>query len=117
MGRSLTLALCLLVLGANNGVAFTPRVALPGEYCPDIHHPLLPGTPLAALKPLTGLGGGGGRSKKQKFNPILKKLTENFRKKPAKKLFPKLFHFHRKAEFTFNGFPPMLESSAMRWRT
>ncbi|GBL76747.1 hypothetical protein AVEN_53423-1 [Araneus ventricosus] len=37
--------------------------------------------------------------------------------KPDKKLFPKLFHFHRKAEFAFNGFHPMLESSATRWRT
>ncbi|GBN93879.1 hypothetical protein AVEN_67592-1 [Araneus ventricosus] len=31
MGRSLTLPLCLLVLAGNNGVAFTPWVALPGE--------------------------------------------------------------------------------------
>ncbi|GBL72049.1 hypothetical protein AVEN_115070-1 [Araneus ventricosus] len=44
MGRSLTLPLCLLVLAGNNGVAFTPWVALPGEYTPDVHHPLLPGT-------------------------------------------------------------------------
>ncbi|GBM42768.1 hypothetical protein AVEN_81590-1 [Araneus ventricosus] len=45
MGRSLTLPLCLLVLAGNNGVAFTPWVALPGEITPDVHHPLLPGTP------------------------------------------------------------------------
>ncbi|GBM50768.1 hypothetical protein AVEN_35664-1 [Araneus ventricosus] len=45
MGRSLTLSLCLLVLAVNNGVAFTPWVALPGEYTPDVHHPLLPGIP------------------------------------------------------------------------
>ncbi|GBM08153.1 hypothetical protein AVEN_214483-1, partial [Araneus ventricosus] len=35
MGRSMTLPLCLLVLAGNNGVAFTSRVALPGEYTPD----------------------------------------------------------------------------------
>ncbi|GBO10787.1 hypothetical protein AVEN_76123-1 [Araneus ventricosus] len=45
MGRSLTLPLCLLVLAGNNGVAFTPWVALLGEITPDVHHPLLPGTP------------------------------------------------------------------------
>ncbi|GBM83925.1 hypothetical protein AVEN_49580-1 [Araneus ventricosus] len=45
MGRSLTLPLCLLVLAGNNGVTFTPWVALPGEITPDVHHPLLPGTP------------------------------------------------------------------------
>ncbi|GBN97681.1 hypothetical protein AVEN_272676-1 [Araneus ventricosus] len=45
MGRSLTLPLCLLVLAGNNGVAFTPWVALPGEITPDVQHPLLPGTP------------------------------------------------------------------------
>ncbi|GBM82323.1 hypothetical protein AVEN_128752-2 [Araneus ventricosus] len=45
MGRSLTLPLCLLVLAGNNGVAFTPWVALPGEITPDVHHPLFPGTP------------------------------------------------------------------------
>ncbi|GBM44322.1 hypothetical protein AVEN_232114-1 [Araneus ventricosus] len=45
MGRSLTLPLCLLVLAGKNGVAFTPWVALTGEYTPDVHHPLLPGTP------------------------------------------------------------------------
>ncbi|GBN83410.1 hypothetical protein AVEN_169525-1 [Araneus ventricosus] len=45
MGRSLTLPLCLLVLARKNGVAFTSWVALPGEYTPDVHHPLLPGTP------------------------------------------------------------------------
>ncbi|GBL59899.1 hypothetical protein AVEN_211765-1 [Araneus ventricosus] len=45
MGRSLTLPLCLIVLARNNGMAFTPWVTLPGEYTPDVHHPLLPGTP------------------------------------------------------------------------
>ncbi|GBM60051.1 hypothetical protein AVEN_109672-1 [Araneus ventricosus] len=45
MGRSLTLPLCLLVLAGNNGVTFTPWVALPGECTSDVHHPLLPGTP------------------------------------------------------------------------
>ncbi|GBN24591.1 hypothetical protein AVEN_59173-1 [Araneus ventricosus] len=45
MGRSLTLPLCLLALAGNNGVAFMPWVALPGEIAPDVHHPLLPGTP------------------------------------------------------------------------
>ncbi|GBM91958.1 hypothetical protein AVEN_113278-1 [Araneus ventricosus] len=45
MGRRLTLSLCLLVVAGNNGVAFTPWVALPGDYTPDVHHPLLPGTP------------------------------------------------------------------------
>ncbi|GBO16773.1 hypothetical protein AVEN_136663-1 [Araneus ventricosus] len=54
MGRSLTLPLCLLVIAGNNGVAFKPWVALPGEITPDVHHPLLPGTPLATMKPLTG---------------------------------------------------------------
>ncbi|GBL92838.1 hypothetical protein AVEN_4542-1 [Araneus ventricosus] len=44
MGRSLTLPLCLLVLAGNNGVAITPWVALPAEYTPDVHHPLLQGT-------------------------------------------------------------------------
>ncbi|GBM94540.1 hypothetical protein AVEN_193024-1 [Araneus ventricosus] len=28
-----------------------------------------------------------------------------------------MLHFRRKAEFAFNGCPPMLQSSAMRWRT
>ncbi|GBL80857.1 hypothetical protein AVEN_26280-1 [Araneus ventricosus] len=45
------------------------------------------------------------------------KIGRKFQKTSVKKLFPKLFHFHRKAEFAFNEFPPMLESSAMRWRT
>ncbi|GBL98436.1 hypothetical protein AVEN_187765-1 [Araneus ventricosus] len=45
MGRSLTLLLCLLVLAGNNGVAFTPWVALLGEITPDVHRPLLLGTP------------------------------------------------------------------------
>ncbi|GBN08739.1 hypothetical protein AVEN_64893-1 [Araneus ventricosus] len=35
MGRSLTLPVCLLVLAGNNGVAFTPWVALPVEITPD----------------------------------------------------------------------------------
>ncbi|GBM71984.1 hypothetical protein AVEN_269314-1 [Araneus ventricosus] len=62
MGRSLTLPLCLLVLAGNNGVAFTPWVALPGEITPDVYHPLLPGTPLATRRPLTGRKGyNGGR--------------------------------------------------------
>ncbi|GBO31953.1 hypothetical protein AVEN_33276-1 [Araneus ventricosus] len=37
MGRSLTLPLCLLVLAGNNGVAFTPWVAPPGEITPENH--------------------------------------------------------------------------------
>ncbi|GBN67944.1 hypothetical protein AVEN_134826-1 [Araneus ventricosus] len=45
IGRSLTLPLYLLVLAGKNGVAFMPWVALPGEYTPNVHHPLLPGTP------------------------------------------------------------------------
>ncbi|GBO08500.1 hypothetical protein AVEN_211000-1 [Araneus ventricosus] len=45
MGRSLTLPPCLLVLAGKNGVAFTPWVALPGEYTPDVDQPLLSGTP------------------------------------------------------------------------
>ncbi|GFS55712.1 uncharacterized protein NPIL_458801 [Nephila pilipes] len=45
MGRQLTLPLGLLILAGNNGVAFTPWIALPGEYNPDVHHPLLPGRP------------------------------------------------------------------------
>ncbi|GBN84971.1 hypothetical protein AVEN_26976-1 [Araneus ventricosus] len=45
MERNLTLPLCLLVLAEGNGVAFTPRVSLPGEYTSDVHHSLLSGTP------------------------------------------------------------------------
>ncbi|GBM27595.1 hypothetical protein AVEN_35258-1 [Araneus ventricosus] len=45
MGRNLTLPLCLFVLAGNNGAAFTPWVALPGEYTPKVHQPILPGTP------------------------------------------------------------------------
>ncbi|GBM07177.1 hypothetical protein AVEN_15423-1 [Araneus ventricosus] len=45
MGRSLTLPLCLLVLAGKNEAAFTPWVALPEEYTPNVHHPLLTGTP------------------------------------------------------------------------
>ncbi|GIY96428.1 uncharacterized protein CEXT_355431 [Caerostris extrusa] len=44
-GWSLTLSLCLLVLAVNNGVAFMPRVALPGVKTPDVLQPLLPETP------------------------------------------------------------------------
>ncbi|GBO42246.1 hypothetical protein AVEN_62565-1 [Araneus ventricosus] len=35
----------------DNGAAFTPWVALPGEYTPDVHRPLLP------VPPPTGLTG------------------------------------------------------------
>ncbi|GBM58187.1 hypothetical protein AVEN_163950-1 [Araneus ventricosus] len=41
----MTLPQCLLVLAKKNGVAFTPWVALTGDYTPDVHHPLLPETP------------------------------------------------------------------------
>ncbi|GBM12371.1 hypothetical protein AVEN_211557-1 [Araneus ventricosus] len=58
MGRSLTLPLCLLVLAGNNGVAFTPWVALPGEYTPNVHHPLLPGTPPCRVETTNRSKGG-----------------------------------------------------------
>ncbi|GBM12369.1 hypothetical protein AVEN_211556-1 [Araneus ventricosus] len=58
MGRSLTLPLCLLVLAGNNAVAFTPWVALPGEYTPNVHHPLLPGTPPCRVEATNRSKGG-----------------------------------------------------------
>ncbi|GBM94640.1 hypothetical protein AVEN_20067-1 [Araneus ventricosus] len=52
MGRSLTLPLCLLVLAGNNGVAFTPWVALP---LPTYITHSSQEHALAALRPLTDL--------------------------------------------------------------
>ncbi|GFS73027.1 hypothetical protein TNCV_1277381 [Trichonephila clavipes] len=44
-GRGLIWLLHLQALAEQNGVAFTPWVALPGVDTPDVHRPLRPGTP------------------------------------------------------------------------
>ncbi|GFY11099.1 hypothetical protein TNCV_4470851 [Trichonephila clavipes] len=44
-GRGLIWLLHLQALAEQNGVAFTPWVALPGVDTPDVHRPLHPGTP------------------------------------------------------------------------
>ncbi|GFY22003.1 hypothetical protein TNCV_3296471 [Trichonephila clavipes] len=44
-GRGLIWLLHQQALAEQNGVAFTPWVALPGVNTPDVHRPLHPGTP------------------------------------------------------------------------
>ncbi|GFX55819.1 hypothetical protein TNCV_609851 [Trichonephila clavipes] len=56
-GRGLIWLLHLQALAEQNGVAFTPWVALPGVDTPDVHRPLRPGTPLATLRRPAGLEG------------------------------------------------------------